>query len=353
MSARLFGVGVEGPALSPREREILSGHPPFGVILFRRNIESAAQLGALVGGLRELGARYLFVDQEGGPVDRLRDLLAPAPSFARASRARSARRAGELAGEALSSLGFDVDLAPVVDRAVAGAGAVVLGERSASPDPAPIIAAAGEFLSGLHARGVAGCLKHYPGLGRARLDTHEALPVLDGDPHQLALDLAPFDALMAQARAIMISHAAGADGLPASLAAEWATTQLREILGFEGAAFSDDLEMGALSAFGTLPERSARAANAGCDLLFVCRRLEEFPACVEAVERDVPAARRAEAAERLEAYAAHVESLRPSRRRETVPLEKVAAAIRGFDKSLTEGAEGSSRREDAESSSRA
>ncbi len=334
MSSGLFGVGVEGPALTPREREILEKHPPFGVILFRRNIESAAQLAALIRSVRELGARYLFVDQEGGPVDRLRDLLAPAPSFARASRARSAGRAGELAGEALSSLGFDVDLAPVVDRAVPGAGATVLGERSASSDPGPIIEAAGEFLSGLQARGVAGCLKHYPGLGRARLDTHEGLPVLEGDPHQLALDLAPFDALGSQARAIMVSHAAGADGLPASLAYAWATTHLREILGFEGAAFSDDLEMGALAAFGALPERSARAANAGCDLLFVCRRLEELPSCVEAVERDVPSARRAEAAERLEAYAAHIESLRPSRLREPLPLETVAAAIRGFGDSL-------------------
>ena len=334
MSSRLFGVGVEGPELSPREREILAAHPPFGVILFRRNIESPGQLAALVASLRELGARYLFLDQEGGPVDRLRDLLSPAPSFARASRAGAARRAGELAGEALARLGFDVDLAPVVDRAVPGAGALVLGERSASADPGPIIAAAGDFLAGLHSRGIGGCLKHFPGLGRARLDTHKKLPVIESDPHQLALDIAPFDALMSDARAIMISHAASDDGVPASLSPTWTRTYLREIVGFEGAAFSDDLEMGALSAFGELPERSARAALAGCDLLFVCRRLEAFPACVEAVERGVPVERRAEAADRLEAYASHLEKLRAGRVPETVPLETVAAAIRGFDESL-------------------
>ena len=334
MSSRLFGVGVEGPELSPREREILTAHPPFGVILFRRNIESPGQLAELVASLRELGARYLFLDQEGGPVDRLRDLLSPAPSFARASRAGAARRAGELAGEALARLGFDVDLAPVVDRSVPGAGALVLGERSASADPGPIIAAAGAFLAGLHSRGIGGCLKHFPGLGRARLDTHNKLPVIESDSHQLALDIAPFDALMSDAGAIMIAHAAADDGVPASLSPTWARTYLREIVGFEGAAFSDDLEMGALSAFGELPERSSRAALAGCDLLFVCRRLEALPACVESVERTVPVERRAEAAERLEAYASHLERLRRNRVPETLPLETVAAAIRGFEASL-------------------
>jgi beta-N-acetylhexosaminidase len=336
VSSRLFGVGIEGPSLGPREREILRTHPPYGVILFRRNIESPAQLGDLVTELRGLGVRFLFADQEGGPVDRLRDLLAPAPSFARASQSGAARRAGELAGEALAAFGFDVDLAPVVDRAVSGAGAVVLGERCAASDPAAIIAAASEFLGGLHARGVAGCLKHFPGLGRARLDTHEALPVIEDDPNELALDLAPFHALMSRARAIMISHASSAatGNLPASLAPEWATVRLRETLGFEGAAFSDDLEMGALSAFGALPERSVRAAIAGCDLLFVCRRLEEYPECVEAVGRDVPAGRRTEAAGRLEAYAAHVENLRPARRRPATPWGTLAARIRGFAGSL-------------------
>jgi beta-N-acetylhexosaminidase len=327
-------VGLEGPVLSPREREILSKHPPFGVILFRRNLEGPALLAELAANLRALGVRYLFVDQEGGPVDRLRDLLAPAPSFARAARAGAARRAGELAGEALARLGFDVDLAPVVDRAVPGAGALVLGERSASEEPGRIITAASEFLAGLHARGIAGCLKHFPGLGRARLDTHQKLPVIESDPHQLALDLAPFDALMPQARAVMISHAAGDDGTPASLSPTWATTQLREILGFEGAAFSDDLEMGALDAFGDMAQRSVQAALAGCDLLFVCRRLEEYPACVAAVERQVTDARRDEAAQRLEAYAGHIESLRPARGRPAEPLETVAAAIRGFESSL-------------------
>ena len=330
MSGGLFGVGLAGPVLERSEREILAAAMPRGVILFRRNIEDETRLTRLIGELRELGVRHLYLDQEGGPVDRLRDLVAPTPSLQKTAGAGTARRAGAAVGAMLARLGFDVDLAPVVDRAVAGWGALVLGERSASSSPDTIVAAAGAFLDGLQSQGVGGCLKHFPGLGRATLDTHKSLPVVPADPAEDALDLAPFRRLMERARAVMISHAAGADGLPASLSPAVATGQLRTGLGFSGAAFSDDLEMGALDAFGDLPERCVRASAAGCDLLLVCRRIEKYPACVEAVERSVPRGRREEAIARLDAYGAHVESLRRAAGNPEITL----AAIRAELKSL-------------------
>lgn len=334
MSSGLFSVGVAGTALSPFEREILSVNPPYGAILFRRNVESVEQVRALVRELKRLGARFLFLDQEGGPVDRLRDLLAPSPSFQRASKTGAARRLGELSGQALAALGFDVDLAPVVDRGLPGAGSLVMGERCASEDAGRIIEAGRAFLEGLHAAGIGGCLKHFPGLGRARLDTHRALPVVEESPREEALDLAPFEALMETAGAVMISHAAGTDGRPASLSSAVASRLLRGRLGFSGAAFSDDLEMGALDAFGGLPERCAAAAEAGCDLLFVCRQIETYPACVEAVTRRVSPERRQEAAERLEAYAEHLGRLSRAARAPGRSLETVVAGIRSLGDSL-------------------
>jgi len=310
VTARLFAVGLEGPRLSAGERGILSAAPPWGVILFRRNMESLAALERLVGDLRGLGIDHLLLDQEGGPVDRLRDLVAPAPALRRLADSGGARRAGLATGAMLARLGFDVDLAPVVDRAVPGAGSLVLGERCASEDPREIVRAAGDFLDGLNARGVGGCLKHFPGLGRATLDTHAALPIVPRDPVEEIRDLEPFRMLMDRAGAVMVSHAAGPDGTPGSLSPEVATRWLRGGLRFEGATFSDDLEMGALAGFGDLPERCVRASAAGCDLLLVCRRIEEYPACVGAVERGVPATRRNEAAARVGAYAARLERLR-------------------------------------------
>jgi beta-N-acetylhexosaminidase len=311
-ASRLFGVGLSGPTLSAEERAILEERPPTGVILFRRNIETADALSGLVEEIRSLPGRpLLFLDQEGGPVDRLRDLVGPFPSFHAAARAGLARRAGELAGKACALLGFDVDLAPVVDRRLPGAGESVLGERAAAADPHEIVSAAEEFLGGLHAHGVRGCLKHFPGLGRARFDTHRDLPALPDDPTELEQDLRPFRALRDFVGAIMVSHAASErDGIPASLSPEIATRLLREGLGFEGVSLSDDLEMGALARFGGLPERSAAAANAGCDLVFVCSRIEEYPACVEAVERGVGQTRREEALRRVAAYRGQLDDRR-------------------------------------------
>ena len=336
MSAGLFCVGIAGPRLTDPERSILRADPPYGVILFRRNLQEIAQTRDLIGEVRDAGARFLFVDQEGGTVDRLSGILAPSPSLQAAARGGAARWLGDLAGAALALLGFDVDLAPVVDRCAEGAGALVLGERCASANPHVVLQAGEEFLDGLHARGIGGCLKHFPGLGRARVDTHQAFPVLSPDPHEDALDLAPFDGLMPMARAVMISHLGGPEGLPASLSPERATRLLRDRLNFDGAAFSDDLEMGALDAFGDLPQRCAAASAAGCDLLLVCRQIERYPECVAAVETSVPAERRAEAAERLEQYGAHLAALRRAVREPPPAAEWLIAQLAELRSSLAE-----------------
>lgn len=327
--SRVFGVGLRGTEIFAEERRILEAHPPRAVILFRRNIESVEQVLALTGEIHALpGAPRICVDQEGGPVDRFRDLLGPAISFRAAAAVGAARRAGELAGEACARLGFDVDLAPVVDRLLPGASERVLRDRCAGGDPADVARSARDFLAGLHALGVGGCVKHFPGLGRASLDTHKELPVIPHDAQERSLDLAPFEATMAAAGAVMISHAAGEDGLPASLSRAVATGLLRETLGFDGAAFSDDLEMGALSAVApSLPERCAAASRAGCDLLFVCSRIAEYPDCVERVRAEVPPERLAEASDRLDRYASHLDGLRAASARPDRSLSALIADI--------------------------
>ena len=335
--SRLFGVGIAGTALRSNERAILERHPPRAVILFRRNIEERLQLEDLTAEIRSLpGSPFLAVDQEGGPVDRLKGILGPFPSFHTAARTGFARRAGELAGEACARFGFAVDLAPVVDRRLTGAGETVLGERTVAEDPEEVMLAAREFLRGLHSRGIGGCLKHFPGLGRARSDTHKSLPLLPDDPGEREKDLAPFRALRRVAAAIMVSHAAGADGVPATLSSEVATALLRETIGFEGLAMSDDLEMGALDAFGALGDRSAAALRAGCDLLWVCSRIEEYPECVARVESEVSESRRAEAFARIEAYAEGLADLNRRAVPSSRPLEVLAARVAALRETIAE-----------------
>jgi beta-N-acetylhexosaminidase len=328
LASRVFGVGIAGTSLALAEREVLERFPPWAVILFRRNIESVEQLRALTASLRALPGRpRLCVDEEGGPVDRFRDLLGPAISYREAAERNVSRRAGELAGEACARLGFDVDLAPVVDRLLPGGSERVLRDRCASAEPEGVARAATEFLSGLHSRGVGGCVKHFPGLGRADLDTHKELPLIPADSEEEKRDLEPFAATMKAAGAVMISHAAGPDRIPASLSMARATTLLRGKLGFSGATFSDDLEMGALAAFGSLPQRAARACAAGCDLLFVCGRISEYPACVEEVRVNVASSRLEEASRRLSAYARRLEELQASAAVPDRPLWDLAADI--------------------------
>jgi beta-N-acetylhexosaminidase len=339
-ASQLFGVGISGTTLEPKERAILERCPPRAVILFRRNIEEKRQLEDLTAEIRSLpGSPFVALDQEGGPVDRLKGIVGPFPSFHAAARTGFARRAGELAGEACARFGFDVDLAPVVDRRLPGAGETVLGERTVADDPEDVTHAAREFLRGLHSRGIGGCLKHFPGLGRARSDTHKSLPFVPDDPDERERDLAPFRALGEIAGAIMISHAAGADGLPASLSRGVGTTLLRETLGFAGVAMSDDLEMGALDSFGALPDRSAAALRAGCDLLWVCSRIEEYAECVARVESDVREDLRAEAARRVEAYAEGLADLKRRAVPASRPLEVLAAHVAALRETIAETAE--------------
>jgi beta-N-acetylhexosaminidase len=327
-ASRLFGVGISGPSLRPDERRVLEELPPRAVILFRRNLESVEQARALTSELAALpGEPWLCVDEEGGPVDRFRDLFGSLVSFREAAALGIPRRAGELAAEACRLLGFTVDLAPVVDRLLPGASERVLKDRCASADPEEVARAAREFLDGLASRGIGGCVKHFPGLGRADLDTHKDLPRVPHDPDEERLDLAAFEQTMDAAGAVMVSHAAGLDGMPASLDRRKIEGVLRGRLGFEGAVFSDDLEMGALSAFGGVPRRCVLAARAGCDLLLVCSRIDVYREAVEAVEREVAAERRAAAARILDAYDGQLERLRAAARSPTSDVAELREAL--------------------------
>ena len=327
-ASRFFLVGVEGESLDGRERELFDRYPPGGIVLFARNMVSASGLLSLAVELRDrIPGVWLCVDQEGGPVDRFRTIAGSSLSAARAARNGISRAAGEAAGALCASFGIDLDLAPVVDRAVPAAGGVVLTERVVAENPDEVAAAAREFLAGLAEFGVAGCLKHFPGLGRGAVDSHFLLPVIDEDARQLKADLSPF-ATLRETPAVMVSHAAiGREGLPASLSKAIAQDLLRDDVGFGGVAISDDLEMGALSAFGSLADRSAAAFAAGCDLLCIGKDNASLPGAADAIGRMVPARRIAEADERLGRFCGDLARIRGQRRREPPPLDEIIATI--------------------------
>ena len=298
-------LGVEGLALAATERRILRRVQPAGIVLVTRNIGREAELRELVGELRAAVPRaILCLDAEGGRVDRLRSVVAPAPAAASLAHCppATASRAGRLLGAALRQFDFDLDFAPVadLDHGIQGN---ALDERTFGSTPRQVIARAKGVLQGLHEAGVGGCIKHFPGLGRATADTHLKGAQIRATRAELARDLAPFTELFSASESAMVGHAiypGWEEALwPASLSTAIATTLLRKRSGFRGALFSDDLEMGALAEYGSLPELGERALVAGCDGLLFCRRVEEAPEIAAALGRRALRPRLDQAARRL------------------------------------------------------
>ena len=201
----LLVVGLEGAELTAHERSWLKALRPAGIILFRRNIENAKQTRALLTQATALCTPRCarFVDVEGGTVDRLRDALAPiAPVQAVAEAARAtgrgafarepiAREHGELIAEAVKAFGFNSPLAPVLDLGLPES-KKVMGTRCAGSTATEVVAYAREFLAGLAAQGVAGCGKHFPGLGGGTLDSHLETPKIRRSWQQLSAEDLPY-----------------------------------------------------------------------------------------------------------------------------------------------------------------
>ena len=284
-AGRLLVVGIPGPNLDGPTERALAEVGPAGVVLFARNLKSVSQARDLIAGVRETASAtpFLALDQEGGPVNRL---AAIQPVLGRLPAAREqARWAPERledvwrhVGEVLAALGFDVDFAPVVDLDD-GAGANAIGPRSFGLDPARVTEAAGRVLAGLRLAGVAGCLKHFPGLGRTAFDTHLAACQSPLGREELEREhIEPYRRLAGDAALVMTAHAAypsieGPDAPPATFSREILQSWLRERIGFDGLVISDDLEMGAV-ATATPGERARRTFDAGSDLAMFCHDLE-------------------------------------------------------------------------------
>ena len=307
-------MGFHGKAASPEVLELVR-RGVYGVVLFARNVEDAEQVAALVAELKRAAGRPLLVavDQEGGRVARLRapqgfTELPPMRALGDTGDEVLARDAGLLLGRELRAVGIDQDFAPVVDVDTNPANPVI-GDRSLSRDP-EIVGRLGTALAlGLQAAGVAACAKHFPGHGDTSQDSHHDLPRL---PHALErlerVELAPFRALArAGVASVMTAHVvfeALDRRRPATLSPE-VMRLLRDRVGFEGCAISDDLEMKAVAEHFPLEEAAPGSVAAGVDALLVCHRTEVQHRAIDLVraafERgEIPRARLSEARGRIE-----------------------------------------------------
>lgn len=310
MTACAFITGVCGAALTAAERAFVREARPWGLILFKRNVETAAQVAALVSSFRDaVGADApVLVDQEGGRVQRLGPPHWPSyPAGAiygrlydrdHAAGIAAARLGARLIANDLARIGIDVDCLPVADVPAPGADPVI-GDRAYGETPAKVAALAAAAAAGLMEGGVLPVLKHLPGHGRAAADSHLQLPVVTAERAALdAIDFAAFRPLatLPMGMTAHVVFSAYDPVNPATTSVTIVRQVIRDSIGFEGLLMSDDVSMGALS--GSMAQRTRAALAAGCDLVLHCNgelaEMEAVASAVPALAGD--AARRAKAA---------------------------------------------------------
>lgn len=305
---KAFICGCAGLALNAEEHAFLRREDPWGLILFKRNIAHRDQVRELTRSFRECVGRAdapVLIDQEGGRVQRM------APPHWRAYPAAAAIEAGlgPLRAEAaarliarliaadLNEVGITVDCAPVLDVADEETHAAI-GTRAFSFRPERVAAMGRAVAEGLLAGGVAPVIKHMPGHGRARADSHHELPVVDAARSDLKRDFAPFAALrdLPMAMSAHVLYTAIDPRHPATASPIVVKEVMRGEIGFDGLIMSDDLSMKALK--GPFDERAAAVIEAGLDIVLHCNGdLEEARAVASAAPvLSGPSLRRADGA---------------------------------------------------------
>jgi beta-N-acetylhexosaminidase len=279
---RAFICGLAGVALAPEERAFLRETRPWGVILFKRNIGAPDEVRALTDSVREAigeARTPVLVDQEGGRVQRLTSphwrKYPSAATFERVAGSiegaeRLAWLAARLIANDLREVGITVDCLPVLDAPHPGSHDII-GDRAYSRDPANVARLGRAAAEGLLAGGVLPVIKHIPGHGRARADSHLELPVVDASREELErIDFPPFitNADLPLAMTAHVVYSALDPKAPGTLSKTVINQIIRGAIGFNGLLMTDDLSMKALK--GDFRQRAEEAIAAGCDIVLHC-----------------------------------------------------------------------------------
>jgi beta-N-acetylhexosaminidase len=321
-AGRVLFIGLPGVRLTKETRSLLNEVQPGGVVLFARNIEKAEQVALLNAQIRDAVDHPILIgiDQEGGLVDRLRQILEPMPSakaIRNAASSELAEKFGQLSARALRLLGFNINFAPVLDLSGSNQENGLRG-RTFGTRAAEVSRLAGAYLDGLQTNRIVGCGKHFPGLGGSDIDSHRRLPVVKHSWEEiLEHDLVPFMDLMfhrpgERLHSLMVSHGAFPEvseflqawfrrtgelpalesfhQLPATISGNVVMRLLRIVLKFDGLVITDDMEMGAVVQSLAVADATLRAIEAGSDMILICEQEANFVAArdriVEAFEQN-------------------------------------------------------------------
>ena len=291
---QLMMVGFGGLEVDEDIRLLVRGREIGGVCMFKRNIVSAVQIARLNDQLRALLADslppFIAVDQEGGNVVRISDEVIVLPGNMALGATRSeklAYEAGRIQGEHLKALGFNMNLAPVLDVNVNPKNPVI-GIRSFGDDPALVSLLGRAFVKGQQDSQIVTIAKHFPGHGNTEADSHKALPRMTENEQELMRQIGPFqDVIKDGLDGLMTAHVSipnvTGDEHPATLSKKILTELLRERMGFDGLVMTDELEMEAIAEHYGVGRAAVMAISSGADMVLIPWRPEKKTEVYEAL----------------------------------------------------------------------
>ncbi len=284
-------VGFEGLAFNDDLRALIDDLKVGGLILFKLNIETPDQVRRLCEDCQSFAARcgqpplFIAVDQEGGPVARLRAPFTEFPGNPHMNGLDDARHFGEVTARELASVGINMDMAPVMDVAPADMSGI-MADRVFGSDPGYVSAMGNTVIETLQQRGVMAVAKHFPGIGRTELDSHLDLPIFRHEPDAMeGIELPPFEAaIQIGVGAVMLSHILYEKidpRWPASLSPAIARDLLRGRFGYQGVTVTDDLDMGAIKRHFDIRAVIGQIMAAEIDIVLICHKGPDIRAAFE------------------------------------------------------------------------
>lgn len=293
-------------------RENMEKFSVGGIAVFSKNITGAQQLPRFISDLQSNSKYPLFiaVDEEGGDVARVANSrffdVARYKSMAEVGKTDNPAKAEEVGRKIafyLKKIGFNYDFAPVADVNT-NPGNIVIGDRSYGNDPVTVGKMVSAQLDGMHQSGIIGTLKHFPGHGDTKDDTHSGYVSVNKSWDELkACELVPFISALDKADTIMVSHitVTSVDNLPSSLSYDIITRKLRNELGYNGVIITDSMAMGAVADSYTSDIAAVMAVKAGADIILMPENFEKaFNGVLNAVKSgEISISRIEESAERV------------------------------------------------------
>ncbi|MDM8311955.1 MULTISPECIES: beta-N-acetylhexosaminidase [Clostridium] len=289
--------GFQGETVSEELKELIEKYHIGGIILFRSNIKDSNQLVEFTNSIKEINSInggvpiFVSVDQEGGRVSRLPKEIDKFPSAANIGKLDDEKlsyKIGNLLGETIKSFGFNLDFAPVLDIA-SNPENKVIGDRAFGDNPDIVCRMGLQFMNGLKDSNVISVVKHFPGHGDTKADSHYELPYLNHDRKRLdTIEFVPFKkAVEYGVDGIMVSHIVLKnidDKNPATMSKTVATDILRKEFNYNGVIFTDDINMGAIAKNYLLRDAVIKSINAGVDVIVSSKGCEETRLIIEIIK---------------------------------------------------------------------